>query len=221
MKKIDHTRHMGIFDASTWPVTLIGAGGIGALTAITLGKMGVPALILFHGDRVSPENMATQFYSPFDVERYKLAALHEHMAVFAPDTVLQINNFRVDGSTPWSLMASPIVISALDSIEARKGVWEAIKDKSWMWYLEARMGAEVFQLHAVNGDDRNWYDQMLASQDDSLIPDEPCTATATIYTACIAAGQIGKTVRQIVAGENPPQLLIHDIVTGAIIQVGG
>ncbi|NLG74598.1 MAG: hypothetical protein GX495_21460, partial [Chloroflexi bacterium] len=79
----------------------------------------------------------------------------------------------------------------------------------------------VFQLHAVNGDDRNWYDQMLASQDDSLIPDEPCTAKDTIYTACIAAGQIGKTVRQIVAGENPPQLLIHDIVKGAIIQVGG
>jgi tRNA A37 threonylcarbamoyladenosine dehydratase len=70
---MDDIRHIGIFNAAEWPITLIGAGGIGALTAITLGKMGVPTLNVWDGDEVSPENVATQFFSSFDVERGRRA----------------------------------------------------------------------------------------------------------------------------------------------------
>ena len=51
---MNHTRHMGIFQVpSTFSVTLIGAGGIGATTALTLAKMGVRILQIFDDDTVS------------------------------------------------------------------------------------------------------------------------------------------------------------------------
>ena len=68
-------------DCSTcknWPVTLIGAGGIGGLTAITLAKMGVPEMIIWDGDVVAIENTGTQFFSSSDVERLKVDA---HQAI--------------------------------------------------------------------------------------------------------------------------------------------
>ena len=34
-----------------------------------------------------------------------------------------------------------------------------------------RMGAEVFQLYSIYGQSYQWYDDMMAGQDDSLVPD--------------------------------------------------
>jgi hypothetical protein len=57
-----------------------------------------------------------------------------------------------------------------------------------------------------------WYQYTLESQDDSQIPDEPCTSKATIYTACMAAGHVGAGLRRIITGRQGGGILTHDIL---------
>ncbi len=72
---MEHTRQSGILNASRLTVTIIGAGGIGALTAVVLSKLGIGYLTLFDDDYVDTVNLATQFFRVYDVEKYKVDAV--------------------------------------------------------------------------------------------------------------------------------------------------
>ena len=212
---MDHTRHIGVFNAANYSVVLIGAGGIGALTGITLAKMGVGSLTIYDDDQVDPINLATQFYRLSDVGKDKVSALSGAVQEYAGLFTISKNN-RVGQST--FLEPAQIVISAVDRIDARQAIWKAVQQSKPLWYLDARMSIEHFQLFTVDMNNRDWYSTALGSQDNSLIPNEPCTSKATIYTACIAAGQIGAAVRRIITGVQIPGVLSHDIFRNVLIE---
>lgn len=218
---MDHTRHIGIFNAQDYAVTLIGAGGIGALTAIVLAKMGIPVLSVYDADAVDTVNIATQFFGIGDVGEPKVYVLERMIKGFSDETVVYPHEFRVGSSSVEPIyLRNPIIISAVDSIEARQIVWNNVLTIStkWKWYLDARMGAEVFQLYAVNGTRRmDNYNACLMDLNESDVPDDPCTSKATIYTAAIAAGHIGATVRKIVTGTEVPFFMSHDIINNHIL----
>lgn len=217
---MDHTRHIGIFNARDWPVTLIGAGGIGAIAAIVLAKMGIPVLNIYDDDTVDPENVATQFYGPSDIGQDKTWSLTKLIHNFSDETEVYPNYLRVGqtGVEP-EYLKNPIIISAVDSITARQVIWNNVLETKWKWYLDARMGAEIFQLYAVKSDTTRMdnYNASLMDLNEADVPDEPCTSKATIYTAAIAAGHIGATVRKIVTGMNVPFLISHDIINNNIL----
>ncbi len=98
---MDHTRHIGVFNAANYSVELIGAGGIGALTGITLAKMGIGSLSIYDDDQVNPINLATQFYKLSDVGKGKVSALSEAISEYA-GLVSQTQNIKVDQSTSWN-----------------------------------------------------------------------------------------------------------------------
>jgi molybdopterin/thiamine biosynthesis adenylyltransferase len=217
---MDHTRHIGIFYAKNYAVTLIGAGGIGAITAITLAKMGIGELYIYDSDVVEEINIATQFHQLSDVGKSKVSALAGSIEAFSGLTPVTYQ-VRVgdDGAT---LPRSDIYISAVDSIASRKEIWkqialtEVINADYAPWYLDARMGAEYFQLYVVNLGSMEWYREALSRQNDSDIPDEPCTSKATIYTGCIAAGCIGAVVRRIITGQQHGGIFTYDIFKDVI-----
>lgn len=210
---LDHTRHLGIFNVSHLEVCLIGAGGIGALTAITLGKMGVEDIWVVDDDWVDDINIATQFYRLSDVRNTKGRATLRNLYEFAGvegRTLLE----RVQPG--FKLPQADVTIATVDSIASRQDIWDCIvrqynKTQKPRWYLDARMGAEVFELFIVNLWEPLWYDEHINHADDGDIPDLPCTSKATIYTADIAAGHIGASLRRIATGEQDPGFLRHDI----------
>jgi len=212
---IDHTRHIGIYNAGYIGVCLIGAGGIGALTSITLGKMGINQLWIFDNDVVDEENIATQFHHVSDIGLSKVDAVRSNTRQFSGLTA-NTSNQRV--TETHTLPVVDIYISAVDSIASRQEIWKSVKSVSHlaegkrMWYLDARMGAEVFEMFAVNLNDHTWYDSGIFSASDNDMPDLPCTSKATIYTSCIAAGQIGVAVRRIITGLQQPGFLQHHIL---------
>lgn len=210
---MDKTRFSGIFNASNLSVTLIGAGGIGAITGITLAKMGVGHLVVHDDDVVSEENIPTQFHPLSSVGNSKVISLQEQIAMYADETTVIACNTRIAKS---SEIFGSVVISAVDSIEARKDIWAALQKNRIKpeYYLDARMGAEEFQLYAVNMQkDYSWYDNLLRTTFDSDIPDLPCTEKATFYCACVAAGIIGSTVRKIVTGVEPAKFITYNILS--------
>ena len=216
---IDHTRHSGIFNAVDTEVVLIGAGGIGAITAITLGKMGVGRLDIFDDDTVDEVNLATQFHRLSDVGLFKAITVAQIVDSFAGFGVAShsISRFDEDHVPP----PADIYISAVDSIKSRQGIWKAIDtfidiENKYQWYLDARMGAEIFELYVVNLAKRNWYRSQIDGQNDDDFLELPCTSKATIYTACIAAGHIGAAVRRIITGQQDAGFLTHNILDNQI-----
>lgn len=231
---IDHTRHIGIFHAQNHSVTLIGAGGIGAITAIVLGKMGIGELVIFDDDQVDDINIATQFHRVSDIGKPKAKTIQKAVYEFSglvPTTyaerIMKLSSPVFGTLDPYPLETrSNVIISGVDSIKSRKDIYKAVlynwevfrireHDPAFMpdwWYIDARMASEYFQMFVMQYGDHHWYTQALAEQNDSDIPDEPCTSKATIYTAALAAGLIGATVRRIITGDQSSGILTYDIV---------
>ena len=210
---IDHTRHSGIFDASKTEVTLVGAGGIGAVTAVTLAKMGIGKLTVYDDDVVDKVNIATQFHKISDIGKVKAWAVCDAVSAYA-DTFCSGYGIRIDKN--WIFDDKDIYISTVDSIASRQEIWQALLDSNmydqWhSFYVDARMGAEVFEMFVVRMGEHEWYEHHLMSSSDNDFPDLPCTSKATIYTANIAAGHIGAAVRRIITNQQEPGLLTHHI----------
>jgi molybdopterin/thiamine biosynthesis adenylyltransferase len=213
---------MGIFNVEHLSVCLIGAGGIGALTAIALAKMGVGSMMIYDSDKVDEVNIATQFYRVEDIGKSKAVATDQQVMAYADRPVLYSHEY-VDEKLPKTHFShgANVYISAVDSIKSRKGIWETLNKRLLVpntyslwdrWYIDARMGAEQFEMFVVRLDKPMWYEDHIRKADDSDYPDLPCTSKATIYTAAIAAGHIGAAVRRIATLDQIPGFLSHDIV---------
>lgn len=218
---VDRTRHQDLFYLGDLGISLIGLGGIGAITAVTLAKMGVDNIKGIDDDVVSEENIATQLHKTGRVGYTKTNAVQELIFDFAGDVIFEGLRDRLGPDYPWKYIANEIVISAVDSIQSRKDIWAAIHDKPWVWYIDARMAAESLLIYTVDGKDSGWYDQMIAEQQDSNVPDLSCTAKATFFCACGAACVIGSFVRRIATGIRPPKVYSWNILEDNLIPIGG
>ena len=213
---MDHLRHSMIFSAGQLNVTLIGCGGIGAATALALAKMGVGILELWDADVVDPINLATQLHRLSDTEKFKVDALRDMLFQFSDDTTVITNPRRV---TSEDQLYNDIIISAVDSIQARKDVWKAVCNGGTGYYIDARMASEELHVYCVSMQDAAWYDQMLSAEDDANVVEEPCTSKATIYCAFLSAAIVGKTIKQIATHEHPPRIFIQNLRSDALTVV--
>ena len=175
--------------------------------------MGIGKLTIFDNDVINPENLATQLHKLSDVGMFKVVAVKDMVREFSDDTDISFECECFDYQTQ---IKARIIISAVDSINARKHIWASVSggESDCRWYLDARMSAEQFHLYAVDMRDaisKSKYDEMLAYQNDEDIADEPCTSKATIYCAFVAAGLIGAAVKQIITNTNPSPHLVFNV----------
>jgi len=211
---MDHTRHTGIYNIpSSLSVTLIGAGGIGATTALALAKMGVQYIEVWDSDIVSEQNIPTQFHRMSDVGNYKVDGLARTICDFAGDIEIPIMRAQI---TSNHVLLSTLIVSAVDSIAARQEIWRALQNErsAWRFYIDSRMAAEEYQHFLINADDAeavSAYETKLMAMDENSAPELPCTMKATFFTSLIAAGHVGTQVRNIVRGEARSHRLVHDI----------
>lgn len=215
--KANYERQMEILPPTAMDflsVSIIGTGGIGAGTALALGKLGIRQLYFYDPDDVEDVNIPTQLLGVSDIGKSKVASLIgvlQHMTeASGVGTKKRIG--------PTDTLPGKIIISALDSLGARQTVWPAVVASAPEWYIDARMGAQMFQLFCVDmksvGDampTNNWYENYLMGLQDGDVEDEPCTARATIYTAFLAAGHIAHQVKLIAMEQRMPKMLVHDI----------
>ena len=219
---MDKTRQMDIVNAQLLnmaDVTMIGTGGIGAATALALAKLGIPRMYLYDDDTIEDVNIPTQLLKVTDIGVAKVLSVGNTLKEFSDEISGTASNSRVQEDT--KLPDAMFTISSVDSITSRKTIWEAVKASSSRWYLDARMGAEVFQLYTVDTADSGWYADHLDTLNEDDVPEEPCTAKATIYTAFIAAGHIAHQVKRVIMNQSVPRVLIHDIQQLALISPGG
>ena len=162
--------------------TIIGVGAIGRQVALQLTAIGVPHLQLIDFDHVEISNLATQGFLQKDLKRPKVDVTAEFVREMNNDLVVEVILERFKRSTP----VGNCVFACVDSIEIRKLIWDAVKDKV-SFYCDGRMSAEVLRIiTACDEKGREYYPQTLFTAQQAHAG--PCTAKTTIYCANIAAG---------------------------------
>lgn len=191
------------------PVTIIGAGSIGSVTAVWLGKMGIQNMTVFDDDLVQEHNWSNQLYEEADIDRPKVEALWDVMERFCGFTPRAVSH-KYDGSA-----LSEVTISCVDCMRSRRSIWKAVKQHPEIsLYIDARMGLETCIVHSVrlvDSEARKQYTKSLHSDFDSF--DGPCTDRTICYTPLIAASLICNLVKRYVNDERLYSQVVMDLVT--------
>lgn len=179
-------------------INIIGAGAIGSCTALALAKMGFGNLNVFDDDKIEVENMNCQFYRHADIGKMKVVALGELIKDFTGE-IIEIHPAKYDGKRPLP----GIVISAVDSMKARRMIWDAHKERavSTRLLIDPRMGAEsalTYAMRPMSPEDIVSYEKTLYTDEQAAF--ERCTAKATMYTAFMLSGHVAKIVKDFVTG---------------------
>lgn len=189
-------------------INVVGAGAIGSLTVLALAKMGFSNIKVFDFDDIEIENMNCQFYRFKDIGKKKVEALKDLIKDFTEIEIEAIPE-RYQGG-----ILDGIVISAVDSMEVRKLIWDnhASKTVSTKFIIDPRMGAENAMLYTMNPmdvKDIESYGKTLYSDEDAM--HERCTAKATMYTASMLSGLVAKSVKDIVTDGPYPRIALWSI----------
>lgn len=195
----DYTRQRDWFDPdkTAAAVTIVGCGGIGSFTAFALAKLGVQRLDLVDFDTVDEHNVPNQLFTTFQIGHPKTEALwlslHDYAGVDAT-----LHNQRLQDGVPLN----DIVISALDSMEARADLWEQVKYKlACKLFIDARLGGENIVVYALNPcvpSEIAGYEATLHSDEEGL--ELPCTGRSIIDVGFSVASLITRQVRRFYTG---------------------
>jgi sulfur carrier protein ThiS adenylyltransferase len=171
---------------------IIGVGAIGRQVAIQLAAVGVSAMDLIDFDTVHVENLAPQAYWPKELGRLKADATADVCRAIHPEIRLQVHGERYRRSSAKTLEmlnrpeVKPVVFTCVDSIDARRLIWESLRDRTSFW-ADGRMSAEVVRvLASADPGTDNAYATTLFPESQAYAGS--CTAKSTVYTASIAAG---------------------------------
>lgn len=210
MAGLEFWRQLDIVRPGELPhVSIVGVGGIGGVTALTLAKMGVQNLTVYDDDKVESHNLPNQLYRINDIGLSKVVALQGICKEFAGVDVAvvaeRLNGHAING----------VIVSGVDSMNSRKEIWERIKfNVNVPLYVEGRMGAEVMRIYSVNPclpTDVEMYGGTL--YDDNEAIEAPCTARAIVYTGFAIAAVIASQIRKFAKGEALAREVILDMVT--------
>lgn len=194
-----YTRHLGIFDPHKHPVsaTIIGCGAVGSFVAVGLAKMGIKRQRLYDHDTVEIENLPVQMHGKGSIGQHKVAATYATILSACPEEDVQQ---MVDPiATKWEdqPIRTDIVVSAVDSLEVRKAIWQSVKyDPAVRILADARIGGQAMKIYAVSPvspDDIRVYDDSFKSMNGSELP---CTERGVIDVSLFSSALIIRAIRR-------------------------
>jgi sulfur carrier protein ThiS adenylyltransferase len=189
---------------------VIGVGAIGRQVALQLAAVGVPKMTLIDHDTVAVENLAPQGFWESDIGRTKVEAVAEiAKRQFATIEITSVpERFRASSVRTWSSTKEIAVFCAVDDIETRKLIWQAVQEVA-SFFADGRMAAEIIRVLASG---RPSADALYSK---TLFPAREayqgsCTAKSTIYSANIAAGlMVGQFARWLRGWPVVPDQLLN------------
>jgi len=205
-------------EALDFHINIIGCGGIGSPTALALAKMGCSQLTLCDPDTIEDHNLPTQIFPVDEVGRSKVEVLAETLSLFADCRPVVVQR-AVTGEEPLQ----GVCIVAVDTMEARRGIWQGIRDNPAVPLLiDARMGGEVGLVYCVHPGDPEevaFYEATLHGDDEAF--EMPCTAQAIIYNTFMMASLICSLIKHYAVGESLPREISFDLKNLLLFSRGG
>ncbi len=203
---------------------LVGAGALGGAILLLLIKMGFGVLnriTLTDFDVCSLHNLSNQWFRKSHVlsGQTKVEALAEMVAWIGERNLLPVHG-RFDGDEARPV--GPLVVLAVDSLEERARLWANLKRRDDVQLLiDARMGGEVFEVHAVDlaRDDPRAYERSLVT-DETGPYQHQCGNRAIFYTVLGGAAFVGSLLRAWCRGETFPRHMVFDF-RNLLLEVDG
>lgn len=195
-----YARQLGIYNPEDNPhdsVTFIGVGGIGSFAAFGAAKLGIPNITLIDPDVVELHNQPNQFYGEGDIGDSKVYALAGHIRAdrgFHGELTAYVA--KAPGFDASLDRLGGVVVSGLDSMEARQSVWEeCIKlNPAVPLYLDARISGEFIVIYACNPTDMG----DIEAYERTLYSDDEAEAIACTERGIIDVGlQVGSMVTRL------------------------
>jgi hypothetical protein len=193
-------------------IGIVGAGSIGSWSTLALLKMGCQNVKVYDFDSVSPANIGSQIYTEGDIGLSKLEALTNKMRLLTQMRV-DIQNTRVTPtSIPDDLLSKDMIILAVDNIEARKFVFDAIPDNWTGTLIDARMAGNALEIYTIPCSDpaRVEYYKTTLFEPRQARP-IACSMRSVVYNVFIVGGLVADIVAKVSKGETPPKELIMDL----------
>lgn len=162
-------------------VLVLGVGGIGSWTALSLARLDCNIYIQ-DMDSVDEVNLAGQFMTRHDVGISKVEAVQKNINDFTDNYIIVINEKYDKNST-----TNRIVFSCFDNMEARKIAfekWKAEEDREL--FIDGRMALTTGEVYCVLKGNEEMYEKTLFN--DSEVADAECTMKATTFNALTIAG---------------------------------
>ncbi len=187
-------------------ILVVGAGAIGSWTALALARIGFDDITVYDNDLVGEVNLATQFFRSCDVSRPKVNALAEAIKTYC-DLEIKTHNELYDGQE-----FNSIVISAVDSMQARHDIWKHIKMKPQVkCYVDARMGGvdmNIYTICPTDIDDIKLYEECLWPPEEVLHQD--CSRKAICYNVnTISSFIVNNVIKFILEGTHDKEIMFN------------
>lgn len=185
---IDYWRQLDVFNPEKFetPIHIIGVGASGSWIAYILAKMGIRSVTAWDHDLVEVHNLPNQIFGLEEIGMPKVLALARILARDCGTEVVARQE-KATGLQPLS----GIVFLCVDSMSARKEIWEkALKfNPNVKLVVETRLGAEFCIVHTI----RPLYPADVRGFENTLFGDDEAEAPACTYRAI-------STVVAVVAG---------------------
>jgi hypothetical protein len=148
-------------------------------------------------DEVNPENVGPQMYGKRVVGRPKTLALGQFLKDQADWCNVTLHNELFE-KKERAFDDFDVVVSAVDSLEVRKEIWESVDHEGRQLLVDPRMGAEVLTVYSIIPlEDRSWYPQTMEGEAIEF----PCTAKATFHNGLVAGAMVAQAVKAWVVNE--------------------
>lgn len=196
------------------PISIIGCGAIGSFVGISLAKMGLTKFILYDDDTVEEHNLPNQFFSKYNLGSRKITALDEKMVSFNGDVKITAvhRKFKSDDD-----IKSIVVISCVDTMAARKLIFEKVKKSSCQLFIDTRMSGLQGQVYCIDMTKKRnikYYEKTLYS--DSEVAPGRCTERSIIFTVLGIASIVCNQIVKAFKGEEIKQFTVLDYITGTV-----
>lgn len=204
-------RSSGIVDLNLLkvPITIVGAGAVGSWTTLCLAKLGCTNMSVFDFDSVSIENVGCQLYPEYMVGNPKPRCLDLIVSRFTGISIKD-RNVKWEAGDEKLLSEEAIVIMAVDSLEERRIIWEALKLHKFAYLIDARMGGEFMRIFSVDmqiEEAKARYEKTLQGEAHEV----RCSERSVVYNTMIIAGLITNQVKRMVKNEKFKVSIAFDI----------
>lgn len=218
--RLDFSDQTQIFNPDTWswPVHLIGAGGINNLVGPFLAKSGIREIHVWDDDILETRNCPTEIaYSYQSLGQPKVSAMAEaiyrltepeYRPTFShplyertgPVKVWQHQERVHPGTTELS---GGVVVCGVDSMLSRRDIWDCVKAHFWDFplFIDGRSGGEntlLFTFSPANVEDVEAYESWL--YDDQEVAQLECGARNIGYISGYMATEITRIITRFHRG---------------------
>jgi len=193
---MDYSDQWKIFDVESWswPVHLVGAGGINNLVGPVLAKMGVREIHVWDDDILEPRNCPTEVaYSYQMAGEPKTEAMADVLRYLMGDFKIYTHNCRVTEDTELS----GVVICGVDSMSSRRVIWDNVKAHflDIPLFIDGRSAGEetaIFAFAPADFEAADDYETWLFGDEEALQLE--CGARNIGYIAAYMAAEIGRII---------------------------